>query len=211
MPVIPAFSLGPAGRLGAAFLMRGLRDFSEAAEYIHSLPYGRTSDPSDYTLVLSDGRGTCSTKHALLAALAREHAAPVELMLGIYEMSDENTLGTGIVLHRHGLTSILEAHCYLRYRGTRLDLTRAGGEVAQLPPMLHEERIAPEQIGRYKREVHERFLTRWARARGTTVERAWQIREECIRALETAGREFPLSRERDTALGGEGAVGSQQK
>ena len=36
--------------------------------------------------VLSAGKGTCSTKHALLAAVASEQNIPVALTLGIYEM-----------------------------------------------------------------------------------------------------------------------------
>jgi hypothetical protein len=58
---------------------------------VRSLPYGRNSDHSDWRLVLGEGRGTCSTKHALLADLARENRRHVALMLGIYEMDEDNT------------------------------------------------------------------------------------------------------------------------
>jgi hypothetical protein len=74
--------------------------------------------------VLTEGRSTCSTKHALLAELATEQHLPVALMLGIYLMSERNTPGVGSVLTRHGLAEIPEAHCYLMHDGVRIDVTR---------------------------------------------------------------------------------------
>jgi len=61
-------------------------------------------------------RFTCTTKHALLAALAREQHINAQLVLGIYEMSERNTPGVGHVLSRYGLSYIPEAHCHLRYK-----------------------------------------------------------------------------------------------
>ena len=60
-----------------------------------------------------EGRGTCSTKHALLADLARENRRHVALVLGIYEMDEDNTQEIGTVLDRNGLPCVPEAHCYL--------------------------------------------------------------------------------------------------
>jgi hypothetical protein len=60
------------GRAHAAdFAARGVADFRAAGRYLQHLPYGRTADRADFVAVLREGRGTCSTKHALLAALAR--------------------------------------------------------------------------------------------------------------------------------------------
>jgi hypothetical protein len=66
------------------------------------LPYGRNSDRSDWRLVLGEGRGTCSAKHALLADLARENRRHVALVLGIYEMDEDDTQEIGTVLDRNG-------------------------------------------------------------------------------------------------------------
>jgi len=51
--------------------------------------------------VLNERRGPCSTKHALLKALADEQGLPIRLMLGIYEMNARNTPGIGRVLEEH--------------------------------------------------------------------------------------------------------------
>jgi hypothetical protein len=103
-------------------------------------------------------------------------------------MNAHNTPGVGIVLERHRLAGLPEAHCYLRFRGKRIDVT--GGGVGQREPILkflHEEDIVPEQIGQYKARLHRQFLQRWMgesnAAGGRDLEEIWQIREECIAAL----------------------------
>jgi hypothetical protein len=179
---LPNFDLDPATSLSAQFFYQGERNYHAAARYVQSLPYGRNSERSDYVLVLAEGRGTCSTKHALLAALAREHDSPVELRLGIYEMDGDNTPGVGPVLRRHGLGALPEAHCYLAYRGSRLDLTRTG-RTEPIGDFLHEETIKPEGIGTYKVDMHRRFVREWASQRDLDFEQVWRIREECILAL----------------------------
>ena len=179
---LPNSALDGRARLGAAFVALGDRDYHAAARRVHRLPYGRNADRADYRLVLEEGRGTCSTKHALLAALAGEHGLAVELRLGIYEMDGENTPGVGPVLARYGLDAVPEAHCYLAYRGTRVDLTRAGA-TAPVKNFLYEETIEPDGIGAHKVGIHRRFVRGWAAERGLDPERGWRIREECIAAL----------------------------
>src|SRR5262249_57188320 len=84
------------------------------------------------------------------------------LTLGIDEMHERNTPGVGLVLDRYGLLYIPEAHCYLRYDGTRIDVTRSGAEPAEpIDRFLHEEAITPAQIGDHKTQLHQRFLRSW--------------------------------------------------
>ena len=86
---------GPITRL---FRKAGVDDFAGAARYLLNLPYGRITERSRLWLVLTEGRGTCTTKHTLLAELAREQSIDVKLILGIYEMNERNTPGVGHVL-----------------------------------------------------------------------------------------------------------------
>ena len=116
----PLTADGPITRL---FRAAGAHDFPAAALHVLRLPYGRITDRSRFWLVVEEGRGTCTTKHATLAELAREQDIDVQLMLGIYEMSERNTPGVGRVLTAHGLSYIPEAHCYLRCQGERVDMT----------------------------------------------------------------------------------------
>jgi hypothetical protein len=188
---LPAVRLGTAGPTTAAFVERGISRFRDAARFIASLPYGRNSNRSDHLVVLRENRGTCSTKHSLLARLAQERNLPIALCIGIYEMDGLNTPGVGAVLEEHGLTSIPEAHCYLRRGSKRFDVTLNGGNVAREPidRVFVEVEISAEQVGDYKLQLHQEFMHRWMKAVSLppafTFAELWAVREACIQALET--------------------------
>ena len=187
--VLPQVALQAAGPVSTEFIARGLTDFRAAGRYLQGLPYRRTVDRSDFRAVLREGRGTCSTKHALLAALAHEQNLPVVLTLGFYAMHERNTPGVGVVLTQYGLALLPEAHCYLTYAGRRVDVTRSGAAPAEpITQLLYEEAIVPEQIGDYKVTLHRHYMQTWVNhnaeeVRGRSFEEVWRIREECIAAL----------------------------
>lgn len=186
---LPSAELDPKKPIGAAFCRKDVGEFNAAARYLWQLPYGRTRDRADFMGVLAEGRGTCSTKHALLAALALENGLAVELTLGIYQMQESNTPGVGQVLARHGLPYIPEAHCYLAYGSERIDITRSGtGAGDPITGFMHEEVIAPAQIGDYKVQLHQRWIEDWlvtdqGGAGRWSFHEVWSVREACIEAL----------------------------
>ena len=184
------FPFKPVGAITTAFLGIAKTDVRAAAQYVCGLRYGRNSDLNDPLVVLAERRGTCSTKHALLRRLAIEQGLDIVLVLGIYEMTERNTPGVGPVLQRHGVSSLLEAHCYLRTGGKRIDVTTPstkdrGGE--PIERLLHEEEIDPNQITHYKIGVHKKILKIWmadkASLSGFSFEDLWAIREQCIARL----------------------------
>jgi hypothetical protein len=186
---LPEKQLAASGNTSAQFLALGIDDYRAAARFINQLPYGRNADRANFRLVLSEHRGTCSTKHALLAALAIEQRLPIHLTLGIYEMSERNTPGVGAVLTRHGLDFVPEAHCYLIHNGARIDVTRgAVNPTESIARFLHEETISPEQIGEYKVAMHQASMREWVAREmpNREWEQLWKIREECIAALSAA-------------------------
>jgi hypothetical protein len=189
-PILPETPLDASGPHSEAFLRIGCGSYRSAARHLHELPYGRNSDRGDFRLVLSEQRGTCSTKHALLAAVALEQRLPVFLTVGIYDMSEANTPGVGRVLSAHGLGSIPEAHCHLTHAARRIDITRSG--IAPKLPIAHfheEWSIAPSQIGAHKLALHQQHLRRWLCERpdlSFSFEELWRIREACILALGAA-------------------------
>jgi len=184
---LPDTALAAVGSLHEPFARAGCATFRAAARHVHGIPYGRNSDRSDWRLVLEEARGTCSTKHALLAALAREQRVPVALVIGIFDMSEANTPGVGGVLSAHALASLPEAHCYLTWQGRRVDVTRAG-PVPEVPiSRFHAEwEIDPSQIGEHKVRLHQRYLAQWLTRHpemSLSLDGLWRIREECIAAL----------------------------
>lgn len=185
---LPDAPLAATGPVSAAFLSKGAQSCRAAGRLVYQLPYGRTSSRADFMSVLAERRGTCSSKHALLGALALEQHLPIALMLGIYLMNERNTPGVGPVLARHALAEIPEAHCYLMHRGTRIDVTREIAAAAEpIGALLHEEQIAPAQAGAYKVRFHQEFLRRWLPtaqlSKSLTFDELWRIREQCIAAL----------------------------
>ena len=187
LEALPNRPLTAGGDLTRQFRSRGVEDFHAAARYVRDLPYGRISDRADLTLVFTERRGTCTTKHALLAQLAHEQGLDVALTLGVYEMSGRNTADVAPVLAKYGLDSIPEAHCSLTYAGARIDVTRAARANEDNDTFLYEETITPAQIGSYKIALHQQFMRDWiAGGRGPkdrTAEDVWRIREECIAAI----------------------------
>jgi len=177
-------ALAGKGEISIAFMRAGALDYRAAANFVSRLPYRRNSDVRDPLVVMREGCGTCSTKHALLCRLAKELRLDIVLVVGIYEMSGENTPGIGGVLGKHRLRSLPEAHCYLRYVGRRVDVTWENG-VRDLKFLLEQE-ILPEQIGEYKAALHRQYLGRWmadGNAPGRDLDSLWLIREECILRL----------------------------
>jgi selenocysteine lyase/cysteine desulfurase len=187
--VLDPVVLEPSGDISTAFIKVGLVDYRAAARFISRLPYGRNTIVDEPLVVMRERRGTCSTKHALLRRLAAEQTIDVALVVGIYEMHQRNTPGVGPILKKYGLAALPEAHCYLRFRQHRVDVTRQinAHSAQDIAHFLHEEDITPEQIRAYKTTLHRNFLQRWLAETGTAagrgIEEIWRIREECIAAL----------------------------
>ncbi|MGC1343078.1 MAG: hypothetical protein WA854_12175, partial [Candidatus Binataceae bacterium] len=177
------------GEVTRAFVSIGSKDFRAAARYVHTLPYGRNSSRTDPLIVIREHRGTCSTKHTLLARLALAQRIEIALVIGVYRMNERNTPGVGRVLAANGLEYVPEAHCYLRYREDRIDVTReiADGPAEPIAHFLYEEEISPEQIGDYKIALHQRSMRDWIASpdapHGFGFDELWKIREACIAAL----------------------------
>ena len=186
-PLLPEALLDAPGPASDAFREIGCLTYRSAARHVHELPYGRNSDRADFWLVLPEQRGTCSTKHALLATVASEQTLPVFLSVGIYVLSEANTPGVGRILSAHALESIPEAHCYLSHSGLRVDVTRSGASPRAAIAGFHREwTIEPQEIGADKTALHQRYLRDWLRDQRDpelSFEELWRIRESCILAL----------------------------
>lgn len=175
------------GPISSAFIQRDLKSMYDATVYLRALPYGRTSDRSNFLTVLHEQIGTCSSKHALIAALADEISFnDLQLYLGIYKMNDENTPGIGTVLSSNELEYIPEAHCYLKYNGVEIDITNPQSDISKIiPDILTETRITPAQTIEFKVTEHKKFIKRWILEThlNKSFEQVWAIREKCISAL----------------------------
>jgi hypothetical protein len=168
----------------------GLSSFEELLHFVRHLPYGRTSDRTNPIQVLTELKGTCSSKHALIKMIAHEQGFHnVHLYLGIYKMNRNNTPGIGNTLLEYHLSYLPEAHCYLEIDKKRVDLTNADSTFDRVrKDILDEEEIQPKQIGNYKEKYHKRFLKYWIEQTRVPydLKDIWAIREMCIRKLSQA-------------------------
>jgi hypothetical protein len=135
--------------------------------------------------VLQEARGTCSAKHRFLATVAQDSGhSEVQLTVGIYEMSEENTPGVGAVLNAASLASIPEAHCYLSIEGERFDFTGlSAGSSCPFAALLAEYTVSPTNLPQVKIALHMGAIAAWAKDRGISNETAWATREACIAVL----------------------------
>lgn len=178
---LPDFALD---RLGPLVRQLGnVGNFHDAARRIADLPYGRNSRPIDYRLVPIEQRGTCTTKHAFLAALSHEQGCPLQLLVCFFDMSGQTHPAVAETLARAGLASIREAHCLIGFEGKIFDLTGLPPS-DPLPEYSDFARLPLDQLDQ-KQALHRGALAIWAEQKRISmpVQRLWSIREQCIRDL----------------------------
>lgn len=165
----------------------GITNYKDTLTFIQNLPYGRNSNRSDYSLVLKELKGTCSTKHAFLSELANQQNIPnIKLFVGIYNMCEENTPGIKAVLEKWQLPYLPEAHCYLKINNEIVDITRISNHTISFEnSLVFEKEIFPNQIGEYKVKLHQTYLKHWIVNHSIKYDfiTLWKIRELCIQKL----------------------------
>lgn len=182
------FELTSDASYSEAFRNAGINTFAEACNFIAKLPYGRNANREDFGLVLSEQKGTCSSKHALLAELALENGHPeVELIAGIFLMSGETHAKLTTFFEKKPYASLPECHCYLHFKGERFDFTDTSDTLERIAPKLvREQRIDPNQVSDWKIVIHKDYLQRWLNRNpgiGMTLDAIWKEREEAISIL----------------------------
>ncbi len=177
------------GELTPEVLKVGLRNFNDCLEYIRNLPYGRNSNRHDLGLVIKENKGTCSSKHAFIAQIAKENEiSGVKLIMGIYKMNGKNTPNIERLISDFDLEYIPEAHCYLKINNRRIDITSPISEISQIEnDILEEIEIEPYQVATFKVETHMAYIKAWLKSHkiSLTFDKIWDIREQCIETLES--------------------------
>lgn len=168
------------------FIQLGYPQFATAANFIKNLPYQRNADKNDILSVVKDKYGTCSTKHAVLAALVAENNQGLDLVLGVFKMDANYSNAVGEILAKYHLPYIPEAHNYLMLEGTRYDYTNTTSSPKDFEDkLITEQNITPNQITDYKVQFHKEVLQKWIEEENLPYSLAeiWAIREKCIAAL----------------------------
>jgi hypothetical protein len=168
-------------------MSNGIETWNQLTNFIKALPYGRNKNRKDLGLVLSEKKGTCSSKHALLKSIADFNNVPnIGLIIGIYRMTESNTPKIGTELTENSIKFIPEAHCYFKINGNRIDLTTKESEFDKIKKdILQEKEIEPNQVSKFKVDYHKDFVKRWLKETNSkfTFNEIWRIREKCIENL----------------------------
>jgi len=172
----------------SAFRELGIHDFHSACLYLQQLPYGRNANRHDFLLTLSEGKGTCSSKHAILAYLADENGQKeVELIVGIFLMSAETHPKLTNFFSDKSYDVIPEAHCYLRYQGERFDYTDSSNALDRIASrIIREQRAEPQQLVEWKPMIHKHYMEGWLKRNPKieiSIENLWKEREVAIEIL----------------------------
>lgn len=179
--------LKKSGPLSKLALNQGVSNTEELLRNLRDIPYGRTPKKTELAQVWQFHRGTCSSKHALVKAIADEQGwRDVELILCIYKMNATNTPGIKTTLVGTGLSYIPEAHCYIKLRDTSIDITNSDSDIDNIKSdILHEESIEAEQIGAWKEEFHKSYINEWLKSQkiDMSLDELWLVREACISNL----------------------------
>jgi len=173
--------------LTSLLISKGIFTWEELIQVIKKLPYGRNSNRKDLSLVISEGKGSCSSKHAFLKKIADlNNIAGIKLILGIYKMNEINTPGIGTILSDNNINFIPEAHCYLKINNKRKDITTENSDFKELSKDIIEEiEITPEQVVEFKVNYHQEFLKNWIKKNSISYSfnELWSMREKCIENL----------------------------
>jgi hypothetical protein len=171
-----------------AFTAAGITRFADAVTYVRKLSYGRISNRNNCMLVLTDQRGTCSSKHQLLALLSEEnHQTDIQVVELLFRMNETNVPGTGAVLARYQLPYMPEAHNYLRTGNEIIDATSESVRIDYESDKISEVVISPRRTTEEKMAAHRTALDYWRstneQAAVYTLDELYTIRESCIAAI----------------------------
>jgi hypothetical protein len=163
-------------------------NWEETINFVKQIRYGRNSNREDFSLVISENKGTCSSKHAYLKDFANRNNIPnVQLIIGMYKMNERNTK-IGTILSQNKIEYIPEAHCYLKIDGKTVDVTSKESDFEKIKAdLLLEIEIEPNQIAHFKVDYHQNYIKNWLKETNSTFtfDEIWEIREQCISQLTT--------------------------
>jgi len=183
---LPDAEIKPVGEISKVFLNLGIKSFKEACDYVHNSEYGYNSNADIKMIFFKENMGTCVTKHATIAGLAKELNIPLYKHVGIYKFTEEISTGTNEILKKYNLPYVPMAHCFLVYNNYRFDLTEGNcnGKNTSIEEFIYTEKVDPfisrkDEYLLYKKVLKEKVLTS-QEMEGTAERTILKAREESI-------------------------------
>jgi hypothetical protein len=163
---LPDKEITSVGLISNKFLELGVTSFKEACLHVHNMEYGYNSDKDSKMILFIEGKGSCTTKHGVIATLAEELGIPLYKKVGIYKFTEEISTGTDEILKKYNLPYVPMVHCFLVYKDFKFDLTEGNnnGKNTSIEEFIHEEKVIPfiTRVDEYKLFINvlkEKILT----------------------------------------------------
>lgn len=191
LTVFPDTKITGAGVFSNKFLGLGVGTYADACRFVHELPYGYNSTKDDRMILFKENRGTCTTKHAVIATLGEELALPVSKTVCVYAMTEGIVTGTAAILESKNLPYIPMIHCFLEYEGFKIDLTEGNhnGKNRSIEECLYTETVEPfisekDEYLLYRKSLERHVLTR-PEMKGVVIKTILRAREEGLALLKS--------------------------
>ncbi len=162
---LPDAEINPVGELSIKFLDLGIKTFRGACDYVHTIDYGYNTNYDDKMIFFKEKKGTCTTKHAVIAGLAEELEIPLYKHVCIYKFTEDITTGVDEILKKFEIPYIPMVHCFLVYESYRFDLTDGNhnGKKKPIDDCIHSERVDPfisrkDEYLLFKKVLKEKIL-----------------------------------------------------
>jgi len=162
---LPEADIKPVGELSKKFLDLGIKTFKDACNYVHDIDYGYNTNYEDKMIFFKEKKGTCTSKHAIIAGLAQELNIPLFKHVCVYKLIEEITTGVSNILKQYKIPYVPLTHCFLVYENYRFDLTEGNrnGKKTPINECIHSERFDPfisrkDEYFLFKKVLKEKIL-----------------------------------------------------
>ena len=187
--VFPDKTISDAGPVARTFLGLGIKDFHSACRHVHELPYGYNANRDDLMILFKENKGSCTTKHAVIATLAAELGLKIKKHIGIYAMTEALVTGTRHILDRYHLPYLPMVHCFLVFQDDRVDLSEGNqnGKNGPIDHFLYATAVAANISAKdeyllYRKALKEKILPR-QELHGASLKTVLKAREEGLALL----------------------------
>lgn len=142
---LPDKKITSSGEISNKFLNLHIKSFKDACYYIHDLEYGYNSTYEDDLILFKENKGTCTTKHAIIAGLAEELGISLHKHMGIYKFTEKISRGADEIMEKYNIPYVPMVHCFLTYKTFRFDLTEGNnnGKLTSIDNFIHEQKVEP--------------------------------------------------------------------
>ncbi len=162
---LPDTEIIPVGEFSKKFLELAITTFRDACSYVHDIDYGSNTNYEDRMILFKENKGTCTSKHAVIAGLAQELNIPLFKHVCVYRFTEEITTGVDKIIKQYEIPYVPMVHCFLVYENYRFDLTEGNrnGKKTPINVCVHSERVDPfisrkDEYLLFKKVLKEKIL-----------------------------------------------------